>query len=80
SYIYIYSYETNNHIVGLLLAYNSNDVEKLDSPMIEHFKRKNIFLDSFVKECFEDEFYIDTVSVNTSLLGKEIAKVLFSID
>ena len=76
SYNNIYTYETNNQIVGLLLAYNSNDVEKLDSPMIEHLKRKNIFLDSFEKECFEDEFYIDTVSVSPSFQGRGIAKEL----
>ncbi|MFB1033402.1 MAG: GNAT family N-acetyltransferase, partial [Aliarcobacter cryaerophilus] len=56
----------------------TNDIEKLDSPMIEHLKRKNIFLDSFEKECFEDEFYIDTVSVSTSFQGRGIAKELFS--
>ncbi|MCG3710784.1 GNAT family N-acetyltransferase [Aliarcobacter butzleri] len=78
SYNNIYTYETNNQIVGLLLAYNSNDVEKLDSPMIEHLKRKNIFLDSFEKECFEDEFYIDTVSVSPMFQGRGIAKELFS--
>ncbi|MFY9083625.1 PLP-dependent transferase [Aliarcobacter cryaerophilus] len=31
--------------------------------MIEHLRRKNIFLDSFEKECFSDEFYIDTAIV-----------------
>ncbi|WP_418179196.1 GNAT family N-acetyltransferase [Aliarcobacter lanthieri] len=77
SYNNIYSYELDNNIVGILLAYSSNDVDKLDFPMLEHIKSKGIFLDSFEKECFEDEFYIDTVSVNPSFQGRGIAKELF---
>ncbi|PRN00261.1 GNAT family N-acetyltransferase [Aliarcobacter cryaerophilus] len=77
SYNNIYTYDIDNQNVGILLAYSSNDVEKLDSPMIEHLKRKNIFLDSFEKECFEDEFYIDTVSVLKDFQGNGIAKELF---
>ncbi|MDX4039698.1 GNAT family N-acetyltransferase [Aliarcobacter skirrowii] len=78
SYNNIYTYEVNNKNVAILLAYNSNDIEKLDKPMIEHLKTKNIFLKSFEKECFEDEFYIDTVSVSPSFQGRGIAKELFA--
>ncbi|MEN5386380.1 GNAT family N-acetyltransferase [Aliarcobacter skirrowii] len=78
SYNNIYTYEIDNKNVAILLAYNSNDVEKLDKPMIEHLKTKNIFLESFEKECFEDEFYIDTVSVSPSFQGRGIAKELFA--
>ena len=77
SYNNIYTYEIDNKNVAILLAYNSNDIEKLDKPMIEHLKTKNIFLKSFDKECFEDEFYIDTVSVNENFQGQGIAKELF---
>lgn len=78
SYKNIYTYTVNNSIVALILAYNSNDVEKLDSPMINHLKSKNIIIDSFEKECFNDEFYIDTVSVSPNFQGKGFAKELFS--
>ncbi|WP_066161345.1 GNAT family N-acetyltransferase [Aliarcobacter skirrowii] len=78
SYNNIYTYEVNNKNVAILLAYNSNDIEKLDKPMIEHLKTKNIFLKSFEKECFSDEFYIDTVSVSPSFQGRGIAKELFA--
>ena len=77
SYNNIYTYNIDNQNVGILLAYNSNDVEKLDKPMLEHLKTKNIFLDSFEKECFKDEFYIDTVSVLKDFQGNGIAKELF---
>ena len=78
SYNNIYTYEIDNKNVAILLAYNSNDVEKLDKPMIEHLKTKNIFLKSFEKECFDDEFYIDTVSVLEDYQGQGIAKELFA--
>ncbi|MDX4061584.1 GNAT family N-acetyltransferase [Aliarcobacter skirrowii] len=78
SYNNIYTYEIDNKNVAILLAYNSNDIEKLDKPMIEHLKTKNIFLKSFEKECFDDEFYIDTVSVSPSFQGRGIAKELFA--
>ncbi|NLN13355.1 MAG: GNAT family N-acetyltransferase [Arcobacter skirrowii] len=78
SYNNIYTYEIDNKNVAILLAYNSKDVEKLDKPMIEHIKTKNIFLKSFDKECFDDEFYIDTVSVLEDYQGQGIAKELFA--
>jgi ribosomal protein S18 acetylase RimI-like enzyme len=77
SYNNIYIYEIKNQTVGLILAYNSNDVKKLDEPILNHLQSKNIFLNSFDKECFENEFYIDTVSVNENFQGQGIAKELF---
>lgn len=77
SYNNIYVYEVNKKIVGILIAYSSNDTKKLDTPILEHLKTKNIFLDSFEKEYFEDEFYIDTVSVSPDFQGQGIAKELF---
>ncbi|RXJ95003.1 GNAT family N-acetyltransferase [Arcobacter sp. AHV-9/2010] len=78
SYNNIYTYEVDNKNIAILLAYNSNDVEKLDKPMLNHLKTKNIFLDSFEKECFSNEFYIDTVSVLEDYQGRGIAKELFA--
>ena len=78
SYKNIWIYEKENQTVGLILAYNSNDVEKLDAPILKHLSSKNIFRDSFDKECFEDEFYIDTISVSEEFQGKGIAKEFFA--
>ena len=52
SYKNIWVYELDNKNIALIIAYNSNDIKKLDSPILEHLKTKNIFLDSFEKECF----------------------------
>ena len=60
------------------MAYNSNEIKKLDKPILEHLANKNIFIDSFDKECFENEFYIDTVSVFEEFRGEGIAKKLFT--
>jgi ribosomal protein S18 acetylase RimI-like enzyme len=78
SYKNIWIYKIENQTVGLILAYNSNEIEKLDEPILNHLKSKNIFLDSFDKECFENEFYIDTVSVSQKFQGRGIAKELFA--
>ncbi|AXK48342.1 GNAT family N-acetyltransferase [Aliarcobacter trophiarum LMG 25534] len=78
SYNNIYTYKIENQIVAILLVYNSNDVKKLDLPMLDHLKTKGITLNSFDKECFDDEFYIDTVSVSPDFQGRGIAKELFS--
>ena len=64
--------------MGLIIAYNSNEIKNLDKPILEHLTSKNIFLNCFDKECFEDEFYIDTVSVHESFQGQGIAKELFA--
>ena len=77
SYKNIWIYEKENQTVGLILAYNSNDVKKLDAPILKRLSSQNIFRDSFDKECFEDEFYIDTVSVFEKFQGRGIAKELF---
>ncbi len=78
SYKNIWLYEVENETIGLILAYNSNEIKKLDEPILNHLKSKNIFLSSFDKECFEDEFYIDTVSVDENFQGQGIAKKLFA--
>uniref|UniRef100_UPI004048A3D1 GNAT family N-acetyltransferase n=1 Tax=Aliarcobacter sp. TaxID=2321116 RepID=UPI004048A3D1 len=78
SYNNIWIYEIENEIAGLIVAYGSNKVKELDGAILEHLKMKNIFLETFDKECFEDEFYIDTVSVFEKFQGRGIAKELFA--
>ena len=77
SYNNIWTYEIENEIAGLILAYDSNRVKELDGAILEYLK-KNIFLEAFDKECFENEFYIDTVSVFEEFQGRGIAKELFA--
>lgn len=78
SYNNIWIYEIHNQAVGLILAYDSNDLKRLDAPILDYLASKNIFKDSFEMECFPDEFYIDTVSVDSHFQGRGIAKKLFT--
>ena len=65
SYNNIYTYIIDNQNVGILLAYSSNDIKKLDSPILEHLKTKNIFFKPItilfsgsLSECKEYDFCI----------------------
>ena len=74
----IFTYVKDEKIVGILVAYSSNDIDILDKPMLLNLKDKGILKDSFEKECFEDEFYIDTISVLKKYQGQGIAKEFFN--
>ena len=78
SYKNTYTYDIEDELAGLIIAYDSNKVSQLDSPILKHLESKNIFLNSFDKECFEDEFYIDTLSVFEKFQGRGIAKELLA--
>lgn len=74
----IFTYVKDEKIVGILVAYSSNDIDILDKPILLNLKDKGILKDSFEKECFEDEFYIDTISVLKKYQGQGIAKEFFN--
>lgn len=74
----IYTYTKEQKIVGILIAYSSNDIESLDKPMLDELKSKGILKDSFEKECFTNEFYLDTISVDEAFQGRGIAKEFFA--
>ena len=78
SYNNIYTYEIDSKIVAILVAYSSNDIEKIDKPILDYLKTKDIYLEAFEQEAYEDEFYIDTISVHPDFQGRGIAKELFA--
>lgn len=78
SYKNTYTYDIEDELAGLIIAYDTNKVSQLDSPILKHLESKNIFLEAFDKECFEDEFYIDTLSVFEKFQGRGIAKELLA--
>ncbi|KNF08941.1 acetyltransferase [Gottschalkia purinilytica] len=69
-------YEKDKKVVGVILGYYSKDVDNLDIPIINHLRKKGIKRDTFDEEFFENEYYIDTVSVNPNYQGRGIAKKL----
>jgi len=78
SYKNICIYKINNKIAGLIITYDSNKIKALDKPILENLANKGIFMDSLEKECFNNELYIDTVSVFEEFQGQGFAKELFT--
>jgi len=78
SYKNISVYKVENEIAGIIIAYDSNRIKEFDKPVLEYLASKGIFRNTFEKECFEDEFYIDTVSVFEKFQGQGFAKELFA--
>jgi len=78
SYKNIWIYEEEKKVIGLIIAYDSNQADKLDKPLIEHLATKGLRVKAFDKECFEDEFYIDTISVSSDFQRQGIGKKLMN--
>lgn len=75
SYKNILVKEKDGKIVGALCAYSGKEEDALSLAFIEHLKKlgKNYSLD---KECFADEFYIDSLSVDQAYRKQGYAKEL----
>ena len=58
-----------------MCAYFGGDVAKLDSEISQHLKAlgKDAQIE---KECFDDEFYIDSIAVDEKFRGQGLAKEL----
>ncbi|MBD3109583.1 GNAT family N-acetyltransferase [Bacillus sp. AGMB 02131] len=61
----------DNQAVGIVIAYHGKDAQQLDEPIVEHLKGKNSGCEPVIdQEADEDDFYIDTVSVNPQFSGR----------
>ncbi len=69
--------EIDGKVVGLVVYYHGSRAEELDRPIIERLRRlhqnQEFTLD---KETYDDEWYIDTLSVTPSLQRREIGTQL----
>lgn len=72
SYKNIYVFKHENEIVGAVCAYFGGDIESLDAPILDHLKKSNPSA-KVEKECFDDEFYIDSIAVDERFRGQGIA-------
>ncbi|MCP1222961.1 GNAT family N-acetyltransferase [Sebaldella sp. S0638] len=68
--------EIDGNIAGVIVVYYSDEGEKLDRVMLEDLKKRGIIRNSFEKEFYENEFYIDSVAVSPEYQGRGIAKEL----
>ncbi|MGN1386889.1 MAG: GNAT family N-acetyltransferase [Bacillus sp. (in: firmicutes)] len=61
----------DNQAVGIVIAYHGKDAQQLDAPIAAHLQNKNPDKVPVIdQEADEDDFYIDTVSVNPQFSGR----------
>lgn len=75
SYKNVYVYKRDDVIIAAMCAYFGGDVAKLDSEISQHLKAlgKDAQIE---KECFDDEFYIDSIAVDEKFRRQGLAKEL----
>ena len=75
SYKNVFVYKHNEEIIAAMCAYFGGDVEQLDREISQHLMA--LGKDTQVeKECFDDEFYIDSIAVDENFRGQGLAKEL----
>ena len=75
SYKNVYVYKRDEQIIAAMCAYFGGDVAQLDREISQHLKA--LGKDAKVeKECFDDEFYIDSIAVDEKFRGQGLAKEL----
>lgn len=75
SYKNVYVYKRDEQIIAAMCAYFGGDAWQLDSEISQHLKAlgKDAQIE---KECFDDEFYIDSIAVDEKFRGQGLAKEL----
>lgn len=75
SYKNVYVYKRNEQIIAAMCAYFGGDAWQFDREISQHLKA--LGKDTEVeKECFDDEFYIDSIAVDEKFRGQGFAKEL----
>jgi acetyltransferase, GNAT family len=75
SYKNVYVYKRDDVIIAAMCAYFGGDAWQLDREISQHLKAlgKDAQIE---KECFDDEFYIDSIAVDEKFRGQGFAKEL----
>ena len=75
SYKNVYVYKRDDVIIAAMCAYFGGDAWLLDREISQHLKAlgKDAQIE---KECFDDEFYIDSIAVDEKFRGQGLAKEL----
>lgn len=75
SYKNVYVYKRDDVIIAAMCAYFGGDAAQLDREISQHLKAlgKDAQIE---KECFDDEFYIDSIAVDEKFRGQGFAKEL----
>lgn len=75
SYKNVFVYKYNEEIIAAMCVYFGGDAEQLDREISQHLKALGKD-DKVEKECFDDEFYIDSIAVDENFRGQGLAKEL----
>lgn len=75
SYKNVYVYRRDEQIIAVMCAYFGGDVEQLDREISQHLRALGKEAE-VEKECFDDEFYIDSIAVEEKFRGQGLAKEL----
>ena len=75
SYKNVYVYKLDDVIIAAMCAYFGGDAWQLDREISQHLKAlgKDAQIE---KECFDDEFYIDSIAVDEKFRGQGLVKEL----
>ena len=75
SYKNVYVYKRDEQVIAAMCAYFGGDAWQLDSEISQHLKAlgKDAQIE---KECFDDEFYIDSIAVDEKFRRQGLAKEL----
>ena len=75
SYKNVYVYRRDEQIIAAMCAYFGGDAWQFDREISQHLKAlgKDAQIE---KECFDDEFYIDSIAVDEKFRGQGLAKEL----
>ena len=75
SYKNIYVYKRDDVSIAAMCSYFGGDAAQLDREISQHLKAlgKDAQIE---KECFDDEFYIDSIAVDEKFRGQGLAKEL----
>lgn len=75
SYKNVYVYRRDDVIIAAMCAYFGGDAWQFDREISQHLKAlgKDAQIE---KECFDDEFYIDSIAVDEKFRGQGLAKEL----
>lgn len=71
----VYVYEDGGEIIGAVCAYLGADAAMLDEPIVARLRLNDPNANLEV-ECFNDEFYIDSIAVSEKFRGRGIASEL----
>lgn len=70
--------EVDGKIAGIVVAYYSDEGEKLDSVLLNSLRKLGIEREYFEKEFNDGEYYIDSIAVSSEYQGRGIAKKLIN--